>query len=336
MSVQATATLERAPQERYAHAIEIAGPILERVEERIDTVLASLGERVRPVVAHLVGGGGKRVRPLLVALAGEAFGARADDLAELGAAAELVHTATLLHDDVVDQGSERRGKATANVVFGNGPPVLSGDFLYAHVFQRLLALGHLDALHALADAVKAMVSGELLQLERRGDASVTASDAVAIAERKTASLFAFAAGAGARAGGASGRSLAAVATFGKRLGLAFQVADDILDFEEGTGKEPRKDLLEGTITLPVLLARERDPSLRRLLRALLATKPVERGPVAREIAIRTSRSGGLKRADSFARALALGARSALLEGAPPGPARAALLDLNEALLARRR
>src|SRR5579871_1707820 len=150
----------RAPQERLAGAVEIARPVLECVEERIGDIVCTLGERVRPVVAHLVGAGGKRVRPLLVALAGEAFGASVEDLAELGAAAELVHTATLLHDDVVDSGAERRGRPTANAAFGNGPPVLSGDFLYAHVFQRLLKLGHLDALHSLADSVKAMVAGE--------------------------------------------------------------------------------------------------------------------------------------------------------------------------------
>src|SRR5205085_12040560 len=128
-TLQATATVERETREHLGRAMEIAGPVLESVEARLEEVVASLDPRVGPVVAHLTAAGGKRVRPLLVALAGAAFGAGTDDLAELGAAAELVHTATLLHDDVVDRGEERRGRVSANAAFGNGPAVLSGDFL---------------------------------------------------------------------------------------------------------------------------------------------------------------------------------------------------------------
>jgi octaprenyl-diphosphate synthase len=320
----------------WARALELAAPTLDATERVIDAVVAALDARVKPIVAHLVGAGGKRVRPLLVALAGGAFGASPRDLAELGAAAELVHTATLLHDDVIDRGETRRGRPTANVVFGSGPPVLSGDYLYAHVFTRLLRLRHLEALDALAGAVESMVAGELLQLARRNDPEVTAQDAVAIAERKTASLFAFAAAAGARAGGADARALASLGAFGKKLGLAFQIDDDVLDFVAGTGKEQGNDLREGTITLPVLLARERDATLSLLIRRLLATPPCDRAPLAEEIAARTRRAGGVRRAESFARALALGARRALLAGAPPSPERSALLELNDALLERRR
>jgi geranylgeranyl pyrophosphate synthase len=300
------------------------------------SIVGALDGHVGPVVAHVLSAGGKRVRPLIVALTGQAFAAPEGDLAELGAAVELVHTATLLHDDVIDAGEVRRSKPTANVRFGDGPPVLSGDYLYAHVFRRLLRLGHLDALHSLAAAVEAMVAGELLQLALRGNAEIHPAQAVSIAERKTASLFMFAAEAGARAGGASLAERTAVADFGRRLGLAFQVADDLLDFEEGTGKRPRKDLIEGTLTLPVLLGRERDPQLARAVRRLLARPRDEREAPAEDVAARVRRAGGLRRADAFARALALGARRALLVGVPPSPARSALLAINEALLDRRR
>lgn len=331
------AITQRKPTEgadALARAAEIAAPVLVAVEERIATVVGGLEGRVRPVVGHLVGAGGKRVRPLLVALSGLAFGARRDDLAELGAAAELVHTATLLHDDVIDRGETRRGMPTANVRFGDGPPVLSGDYLYARVFKRLLSLGHHAALDELASTVEALVAGELLQLARRDDPAITSAEAVAIAERKTASLFSFAAAEGARMGGATERQRGALALFGRRLGLAFQVLDDVLDLEEGTGKVPLKDLTEGTFTLPVLLARGRDPSIERLLVKLVSTPRPERAVLAADVAARARRAGGVDRARSFARALALGARSALLSGAPAGPAREALCALNDELVSR--
>src|SRR5262249_4663164 len=161
--------------DRLARALELAAPVLARVEGLVGEVVGALDSRVAPVVGHLVGAGGKRLRPLLVALAGQVWGARDGDLAELGAATERVHTATLLHDDVIDDGEQRRDRPTANALWGKGPPVLSGDFLYARVFRRLLQLGHLEALHALALAVESMVAGELLQLELRGDARIRAA-----------------------------------------------------------------------------------------------------------------------------------------------------------------
>lgn len=334
--IAGTSPLPRTGATPLETALEIAAPVLAACEERIDSVVEGLDGAVRPVVGHLVGAGGKRVRPLLVALSGLAFGAPIDVLAELGAAAELVHTATLLHDDVIDRGESRRGRPTANVRFGDGPPVLSGDYLYARVFKRLLSLGHHATLDHLASTVEAMVAGELLQLARRDDPRTTVAEAVAIAERKTASLFAFAAAEGARAGGASERQRRALALFGKRLGLAFQVLDDVLDFESGTGKSPLKDLHEGTFTVPVLLGRARDPGLGKLLECAATLPKNERDSIAGEIAARTARSGGVERARSFGRALALGARAALLQGAPASPARSALLDLNDELVLRRK
>ncbi len=331
------ALTEKTPaNDALARAVEIAAPVLVAVEERIETVVGGLEGRVRPVVGHLVAAGGKRIRPLLVALNGLAFSADTEELAELGAAAELVHTATLLHDDVIDRGETRRGHPTANARFGDGPPVLSGDYLYARVFKRLLSRGHHAALDELASTVEALVAGELLQLARRDDPATTVAEAVAIAERKTASLFAFAAAEGARTGGASQRQRAALGLFGRRLGLAFQVLDDVLDLEEGTGKTPLKDLAEGTFTLPVLLARARDPSLDALLSRLARTPRAERSLLAPEVALRARRAGGVERARAFARALALGARAALLVGAPQSPARDALRDLNDELVSRMR
>jgi len=326
----------RPRSESLTRATGVAAPVLVAVEERIDAVVGGLDRGVRPIVAHLVDAGGKRLRPLLVALSGAAFGAPLEALAELGAAVELVHTATLLHDDVIDRGALRRGAPTANVRFGDGPAVLSGDFLYARVFRRLLSLRFHAALDTLAATVEALVAGELLQLARRDDPSMTPAEAVAIAERKTASLFAFAVSEGARAGGATDAERARLALFGRRLGLAFQTLDDVLDLDEGTGKTPLKDLVEGTFTLPVLLARGRDPAIDRLLARLAATPREERPARAAELAFRARRAGGVERARTFARRLALRARRALLAGAPAGPARDALVALNDELVARTR
>ncbi len=319
-----------------AFAMDVASPVLVLVEERVQDVVGSLDDRVRPIVARLVDAGGKRLRPLLVALSGLSFGASVDDLAELGAAVELVHAATLLHDDVIDEGVTRRGVPTANALYGDGPPVLSGDYLYARVFKRLLDLGHLDALARLATSVEEVVAGELLQLARRDDPTTSARDAVLIAERKTASLFSFATAAGARAGGAEGRALAHVSQFGRRLGLAFQVADDLIDALPGTGKDPGKDLREGTLTLPVIFARAMDPRMPRLLRRLVTTPRAERQALADEIWRRTRLAGGARRALAFERALAEAARTSLVAGFPAGAPRDALLALNAELVARGR
>src|SRR5438552_3743559 len=165
----------------------------------------------------------------------------------------LVDTSTLWLATRVSVAKENHGPRSATR--RKAPPVLSSDYLSARVCRRLRAQSRHATLDALASTVKAMVTSELLQLARRDDPATTLAEAVAIAEKKTARLFAFAASEGARAGGAGERARRAIARFGLELGLAFQVLDDVLDLEPGTGKLPRKDLREGTLTLPVLLAR---------------------------------------------------------------------------------
>lgn len=214
--------------------------------------------------SHLVGAGGKRIRPVTVLLASACFGEPLPPAArELAVVAELVHSATLLHDDVIDDGVERRGKATARRVYGNAVSVLAGDLLLTHALERTHAALP-AALPDLLATLRRLVDGEIVQL--RGRTALDVSEAVyfRILEDKTASLFGFAARAGALAAGAGEAQRAAVGRFGERLGVAFQLVDDVLDYAGDpaeTGKALFADLAEGKTTLPLVLALAADPRL---------------------------------------------------------------------------
>jgi octaprenyl-diphosphate synthase len=293
------------------------------------------GARVVHAAAHhLLDLRGKHLRPLCVALAsrfGDGFTARARGLA---VAVELVHSATLLHDDVVDVADRRRGAPSACVVYGNAASIFAGDWLLVAALRRIAAAGIDGLLDAMLAVIDEMIAAESRQLERRRRVTGGRTDYFAIVEGKTAALFRWAMIAGARAAGLTEHGERALERFGLHLGVAFQAVDDELDFTTGggTGKDPLVDLREGKITFPMVVALERDATLRDRLEALLASEPCNADELA-AVAAAIRATGALAATrrlaeDHVHRALAT------LEELPPGPARDALETVALASLER--
>jgi octaprenyl-diphosphate synthase len=214
---------------------------------------------IRAIAEHIIAGGGKRLRPSLVLLVAGACGydAPAEEAHhhELAAVVEFIHTATLLHDDVVDESELRRGRKTANAEFGNPASVLVGDFLYSRAFQMMVSTGSLRVLEILADATNTIAEGEVLQLLNAHNAAVAEADYLAVIRRKTAKLFEAAAELGAVIAGARPELVQGLSRYGMHLGTAFQLIDDVLDYsgdEASTGKNLGDDLNEGKPTLPLI------------------------------------------------------------------------------------
>jgi len=212
---------------------------------------------IRQVAEYIVGGGGKRLRPMLLLLSAGAFGYRGAHRHELAAVVEFIHTATLLHDDVVDESELRRGRATANALFGNSAAVLVGDFVYSRAFQMMVETDSLRVLQVLADATNVIAEGEVMQLMNCHNPDIEEEGYLEVIRCKTAKLFEAATRLGAILGGALGEQEAAAAEYGMRLGTAFQLIDDVLDYsgEQGAiGKNVGDDLAEGKPTLPLIYA----------------------------------------------------------------------------------
>ncbi len=210
---------------------------------------------VRQVAEYIVHSGGKRLRPALVLLAAGALDYRGKDHHQLAAIVEFIHTATLLHDDVVDDSDLRRGRQTANAMFGNAASVLVGDFLYSRAFQMMVALDDMRIMRVLSDATNVIAEGEVLQLMNCHDADVDEAGYLQVIRYKTAKLFEAAAQLGAIVGGADAAIELGLATYGMHLGTAFQLVDDVLDYsgaEADTGKHLGDDLAEGKPTLPLI------------------------------------------------------------------------------------
>jgi octaprenyl-diphosphate synthase len=213
---------------------------------------------VIPALAeHLIAAGGKRLRPLLTVAADRLAGGKGEAALKLAAAVEFIHTATLLHDDVVDGSQLRRGKVAAHLIWGGSSSVLVGDFLFARAFELMVETGSLRALDILAKASGVIAEGEVMQLTRSHDLNLDQDTYIEIIRCKTAELFAAAAEAGAVAAGAEEGRIAALRVYGLNLGLAFQLTDDALDYggkTEDLGKNAGDDFREGKATLPLLLA----------------------------------------------------------------------------------
>ncbi len=212
---------------------------------------------VNQVGEYIVGSGGKRLRPALVVLSAHAFAYQGAHHHDLAAVVEFIHTATLLHDDVVDESGLRRGRETANALFGNAASVLVGDFLYSRAFQMMVEVGQMRVMQTLADATNVIAEGEVLQLLNCNDADVDADNYMRVIHYKTAKLFEAAMRLGAILAGASDADEAAAAKYGMHLGTAFQLIDDVLDYsanEAETGKHLGDDLAEGKPTLPLIYA----------------------------------------------------------------------------------
>jgi octaprenyl-diphosphate synthase len=212
---------------------------------------------IRTIADYIIGSGGKRLRPALVLLAANACGAQGPAKHSLAAVIEFIHTATLLHDDVVDESSLRRGRKTANAEFGNAASVLVGDFLYSRAFQMIVDAGSLRVMKVLADATNVIAEGEVLQLLNVHDADTDEENYLRVIRYKTAKLFEAATQVGAILGDAEPEVEAALAEYGMHLGTAFQLIDDVLDYSgdlHETGKNLGDDLAEGKPTLPLIYA----------------------------------------------------------------------------------
>jgi octaprenyl-diphosphate synthase len=235
----------------------VIGADMAAVDRTLRTALDSDVVLIRQVAEYIVGGGGKRLRPALLLLSAGATGYRGTEHHTLAAVIEMIHTATLLHDDVVDESDMRRGHATANAEFGNAASVLVGDFLYSRAFQMMVGLRRIRVLEILADATNAIAEGEVLQLMNTGDADLTEVSYLNVIQRKTARLFEASARLGAVLGDATPAVEDALARFGMHLGTAFQLVDDVLDYSgnaEAIGKNLGDDLAEGKMTLPLIRA----------------------------------------------------------------------------------
>lgn len=210
---------------------------------------------IRQVAEYIIGGGGKRLRPALVLLSAGALGYRGNAHHTLAAVVEFIHTATLLHDDVVDESSLRRGRPTANTLFGNAASVLVGDFVYSRAFQMMVNVDDMRVLRVLADATNVIAEGEVLQLMNCRNADIDEASYLQVIRYKTAKLFEAAGRLGAIISGASPEVEAAMAAYGSHLGTAFQLIDDVLDYSGDTGligKNVGDDLAEGKPTLPLI------------------------------------------------------------------------------------
>lgn len=266
--------------DRLADVQKFLGHELSAVEDAIERLLVDGPEPAVAAAQHLVSRGGKRVRPIALILAARCFpGAAVDDKAmtEMAAVVELVHSATLLHDDVVDEGAERRGAITSRRVYGNGVSVLSGDLLLVNALERTRLVAP-SLLPALIGTLRRLVDGEIIQLRGRTELDASEETYLRVLSDKTASLFSLATQAGARLAGANQQATDALGIFGEQLGVAFQLIDDVIDYTgEKTGKALFADLTEGKLTLPLVLAIERDPSLLELVKVIHSgdSRPIE-------------------------------------------------------------
>jgi len=289
--------------------------------------LASDVAMINQIAHYIISAGGKRIRPMLVLLFSNALGFAGSERFELAATVEFIHTATLLHDDVVDESALRRGRQTANALFGNAASVLVGDFIYSRAFQMMVEVKSMRVMQVLADATNVIAEGEVLQLMNMHDPDLSVDDYLRVIRFKTAKLFEASARVGAVLAEAGANVEESCAAYGRSLGTAFQLIDDLLDYEGATeqlGKNVGDDLREGKPTLPLLLAMERgSASERDLIR-----HAIEHGEVARlpEIVEIVRRTGAIAATRDAARAEADKAAQAL-SVLPQSTYREALLEL---------
>ncbi len=266
----------------------------EQVNGLIVQQLHSDVDMVENIGHYIVEAGGKRLRPLLVLLSAKALGGADATSVKFAAVVEFIHTATLLHDDVVDISSLRRGRPTANAQFGNAPSVLVGDFIYTRAFQLMVDLNSLPLLQLMANTTNTIAEGEVLQLVRAGDPSVNELQYLEVIERKTAVLFAAACQGAALLKGLADTEQKRMYQFGLNLGIAFQMIDDVLDYTGDpavTGKQVGDDLNEGKPTLPLIHTMQKGaPQDQQLVREALTNKSSER---LNDVIAAVRRSGGI-------------------------------------------
>ena len=312
------------------NAAALLAPIaddMEQVNRVIRQRLASEVLLINQISEYIIGAGGKRLRPALLLLVAGALGDRSAHRYELAAVIEFIHTATLLHDDVVDESDLRRGRQTANALFGNAASVLVGDFLYSRSFQMMVGVGKMRVMEILSEATNIISEGEVLQLLNMHDADVDEARYMQVIRYKTAKLFEAAAQLGAVLSGSDARIEEAAAEFGRRIGTAFQIMDDWLDYTgtpESMGKNAGDDLREGKPTLPLIWLIEHGTPAE----AALARDAIEQGGTTRfeEIFQAITRSGALDHTLKCAKMEAQAAANAI-SSFPPSIFKESLIEL---------
>jgi octaprenyl-diphosphate synthase len=307
-----------------------------RVNELILSKAGSDVEMIPEIANHLISSGGKRLRPMVTLAAAQMFGYAGEGHVKLATSVEFMHTATLLHDDVVDESDLRRGRKTARMIWGNQASVLVGDFLLGQAFRMMVDVGSLDALDILSTAASIIAEGEVMQLAAAKNLETTEDEHFAVIKAKTAALFSAAAEVGPVIAGASRNDRAALRSYGMNLGLAFQLIDDALDYggsSKELGKNVGDDFREGKVTLPVILAYRRGtPAERKFWKAAIEDNHTDDAALEKATGLMT-KHGAI--ADTIGRAGHFGgiARDALapLEATPQ---KAALLDVIDFCISR--
>jgi octaprenyl-diphosphate synthase len=314
--------------------LSIIGADMQRVDGVISARLTSSVPLVAGVSQYIIGAGGKRLRPALLLLVCGALGFEGSQKFNMAAVVEFIHTATLLHDDVVDESTLRRGRATANASFGNPASVLVGDFLYSRAFQMMVEARSMRIMEVLADATNVIAEGEVMQLMNMHNASLDEDGYLQVIRSKTAKLFEASARVGAILADADAHIEDACARYGRALGTAFQVIDDVLDYAGDVqlmGKSLGDDLREGKVTLPLIAAIQRGSIAQRsLVRAAIEEGDVSKLSEVLDIVHQTGALDVSRQAARDEAQLAIDAASAL----PEGPHTACLINLASDLLDR--
>jgi len=331
MASSAAAANEAASAGALERLVDATRPGMERVNAMILDRARSHVELVPEVARYLIDAGGKRLRPMLTIASAMLFGRASGAEVNFAAAVEFLHNATLLHDDVVDESTMRRGRAAARMKWGNQASVLVGDFLLGQAFMMMVETGNIPALQVISKAATVIAEGEVLQLSKTRDLTASAADYDEVIRAKTAMLFEAATEVGAMAGGADAAGRRALRDFGRELGYAFQLVDDVLDYRgeaDTLGKNTGDDLREGKMTLPVILALEAaSPAEREVIVAALGNAAAGPMQLAGVLSV-LDRHAALERTVEQANAHARRAREAL-KPLPPGEMKALLGDVAE-------
>jgi octaprenyl-diphosphate synthase len=309
---------------------------LELVERKITAESVASVDAVTAINQYLQSSGGKRLRPSLLLLAAKLAGGSGPAAIQLGAVVEMVHAATLVHDDVIDAAQTRRGRPSANAKWGNHTCVLAGDWLYMQAFQLALRERNFQILDLLISLTQMMVEGELIQLERIGRIDVSEADCMELVDRKTACLFSVCARLGAIAGGADNAIQERLGEFAWNVGMAFQLVDDMLDFtsrESTLGKPVGGDLREGKVTLPLVYAlQDATPQERRMIENILRLRSYEETPFSQVLAM-VKKYHGIERVKERAQTFTDKSRR-ILSTFPDSPYQRALMAVTDLITER--
>lgn len=310
---------------------------MKRVEEHMEMYLRSEVYLIPEVIHYIIGSGGKRFRPLLLLAASSLCGYRGEKRYPLAAVIEFIHTATLLHDDVIDAADTRRGKVSANNVWGNAASVLVGDFLYSKSFKLMTDHGNIAIIKLLSETTNTMSEGEVFQLVKRGDINITEKEYLSIIEKKTAILISAACALGGILGSAPEIQVEALTRFGMRLGSAFQITDDTLDYvaeQEEFGKAIGKDLEEGKMTLPLIRTLKKcAPEEKSLIRRVIENHDRSAQDMA-DIVSLIHRYDGINYSLNKAKTC-IDEGKGFLEAFDPSEAREALMAISDYIIERR-